>query len=122
MSDAVDGRSAARCRSTIVRQNDTFLQISSTLGCGARPPPVAVRVPSASIVHRGDEHDPRRCGVAARVSVAVAMLSLPAERCHRTSNASAVGNPVPGLELRRIPGRLGAVCAAAESLAFRLPL
>eukprot|EP00966_Prymnesium_polylepis_P065768 1526113-Prymnesium_polylepis.1 len=25
MSDAVDGRSAARCRSTIVRQNDTFL-------------------------------------------------------------------------------------------------
>ena len=27
MSDAVDGRSAARCRNTIVRQNVTFLQI-----------------------------------------------------------------------------------------------
>eukprot|EP00966_Prymnesium_polylepis_P297918 6883595-Prymnesium_polylepis.1 len=34
MSDAVDGRSAARCRNTIVRQNDTFLQIPPTLGCG----------------------------------------------------------------------------------------
>ena len=30
MSDAVDRRSAARCRNTIVRQNDTFLQISPT--------------------------------------------------------------------------------------------
>ena len=34
MSDAVDGRSAASGRNTIVRQNDTFLQISPTLGCG----------------------------------------------------------------------------------------
>eukprot|EP00966_Prymnesium_polylepis_P257441 5947278-Prymnesium_polylepis.1 len=33
MSDAVNGRSAARCRSTIVRQNDTFQQIRPTLGC-----------------------------------------------------------------------------------------
>eukprot|EP00966_Prymnesium_polylepis_P074632 1732053-Prymnesium_polylepis.1 len=34
MSDAVDGRSAARGRNTIVWQNDTFLQISPTLGYG----------------------------------------------------------------------------------------
>ena len=34
ISDAVVGRSAARGRNTIVRQNDTFLQISPTLGCG----------------------------------------------------------------------------------------
>ncbi len=30
MSDAVDGRSAARCRNTIVRQNVTFDQICAT--------------------------------------------------------------------------------------------
>eukprot|EP00966_Prymnesium_polylepis_P124070 2869188-Prymnesium_polylepis.1 len=34
MSDAVDGRSAARCRNTIVRESDTFLHISPSLGCG----------------------------------------------------------------------------------------
>eukprot|EP00966_Prymnesium_polylepis_P179352 4152273-Prymnesium_polylepis.1 len=40
MSDAVDGRSAARCRNTIVRQNVTFPQISLTLACGtSRAPP-----------------------------------------------------------------------------------
>ena len=39
MSDAVDGRSAARGRNTIVRQNDTFLQISATLGCGTSEAP-----------------------------------------------------------------------------------
>eukprot|EP00966_Prymnesium_polylepis_P178226 4127067-Prymnesium_polylepis.1 len=34
MSDAVDGRSAARCGNTIVRQNVTFPQIPATLACG----------------------------------------------------------------------------------------
>jgi|EP00966_Prymnesium_polylepis_P047058 hypothetical protein len=34
MSDAVDARSAARERKTIVRQNNTFPQIPSTLACG----------------------------------------------------------------------------------------
>ena len=34
ISDAVDGRSAARERNTIVRQNDTFPQIPATLACG----------------------------------------------------------------------------------------
>eukprot|EP00966_Prymnesium_polylepis_P086490 2001819-Prymnesium_polylepis.1 len=34
MSDAMNGRSAARCRNTIVRENDTFLLISPSLGCG----------------------------------------------------------------------------------------
>jgi len=37
MSDAVDGRSAARGRNTIVRQNDTFPQIPATLACGTSP-------------------------------------------------------------------------------------
>eukprot|EP00966_Prymnesium_polylepis_P033191 772021-Prymnesium_polylepis.1 len=37
MSDAVDGRSAARCRNRIVRQNVTFPQIPATLACGTRP-------------------------------------------------------------------------------------
>ena len=32
--DGSDARSAARGRNTFVRQNDTFLQISPTLGCG----------------------------------------------------------------------------------------
>eukprot|EP00966_Prymnesium_polylepis_P316296 7308704-Prymnesium_polylepis.1 len=38
MSDAVDARSAARERKTIVRQNDTFPQIPSTLACGTSGP------------------------------------------------------------------------------------
>eukprot|EP00966_Prymnesium_polylepis_P124287 2873905-Prymnesium_polylepis.1 len=37
MSDAVDGRSAARSRNTIVRQNDSFPQIPLTLACGTSP-------------------------------------------------------------------------------------
>eukprot|EP00966_Prymnesium_polylepis_P067073 1557181-Prymnesium_polylepis.1 len=34
MSNAVDGRSAARCRNAIVWQNVTFPQIPATLACG----------------------------------------------------------------------------------------
>eukprot|EP00966_Prymnesium_polylepis_P302715 6993473-Prymnesium_polylepis.1 len=43
MSDAVDGRSAARCRNTIVRQNVTFPQIPLTLCCGASGQRAAAR-------------------------------------------------------------------------------
>eukprot|EP00966_Prymnesium_polylepis_P255457 5902210-Prymnesium_polylepis.1 len=51
MSDAVDGRSAARCRNTIARQNVTFLQRSE-------PPRAAARQ-----THRSCAPHVRRCPV-----------------------------------------------------------
>ena len=75
MSDAVAGRSAARGRHTIVRQNVTFPQIYATLVCGESVPrPEALA--NVPIFFHGETESARGwCGVR------VGLLTRAAGRC-----------------------------------------